>query len=519
MHSGKLKAMLHFAAEAKLRPLGGKAGVSPLEKVLKDFNFAKQRFDSTVDPAAKLALQLLPVTIVLAIVASDPRNTKERRGYAERCFSFLKSKFVTALGISADWGIVWEVLLRLFDHDDHDIAASWDQLGAHIGLLRLLFLEGGLFDTRTWGMPMAATRSLPLPPVVSHSMGEAGVTGSFITEHVGKQVAQQCEFNVAGRPVVLWGPLAAVEKTELGERLQNATALGIGRLEADLLGTSHLRSNLRCFHTPLIQKVFGPSVVGGDPHETQKLKRCFRELWQMLKLPFAYLDAATDEYAKLANMFARATLPGGKLYGRTNRKVWSLCLDADYMAKVEEGHPAPFQHVFPVVRLYMAILDGTIMVERDHALIRAYLEETHGHADIALLEDFLMVRCSKTRPDDMVPVDGIGRQELGHFGLRCARKWREILGARLGIGRHIAKGDPAFNKGKRCLAEKAKHYKHIKKGVLKATGHVASHSSTLLCSMVARPRLGLLGGQHRHANGSLQPGTPQNKFWNPRSTA
>jgi hypothetical protein len=88
-------------------------------------------------------------------------------------------------------------------------------------------------------------------------MAEVGVTGIFITAHVGKQVAKECEFNVNGKPVALWGPLGAIDKTELGDRLQNATALEIDRLEADLLGKSHIRRHLRCVHITLAQKVFG----------------------------------------------------------------------------------------------------------------------------------------------------------------------------------------------------------------------------------------------------------------------
>jgi len=488
---------------------------SPLEEILKDLGFAKQRFDSTVDPAAKLALLLQPVAIVLAIVATDMRNTKERRGSAERAFRFLGTKFASALGISADWGIVWEVLLRLFDVDDHDIAASCDQVEVHIQLLRALFMQGGVFDTRTWGVPMAATGDSALPPKVVHCMSEAGVTGCFITERVGKQVARPCEFNVAGKPVALWGPLGTGEKTELGERLQNATAVAIDRLEADLLGESHLRRHLRCFHLPLLRKVFGRTGQS-DPLETQALKRGFRELWQMLKLPFEVLDAATDEYAKLASFFAHATFPGGKLYGKTNREVWSHCLDADYMAKlcITNGRPAPFQHMFPVVRLYNSILDGTVLVERDHSFIRSHLGETHGRGCLSLLEAVLVVRCSKTPLDAMVPVDGISRGELGDFGLDCAKVWREVLGARLGIGRnHEARRIASEKAG--FASKKAGGFKHIKKGVLKAAGHVSmvaprSATGRFVCGPRAR---------RGHADGGQQPGGRKNKFWNPRFTA
>ena len=147
MHSDKLTAMLQVAQARNLRPLGIPATRAPLEVVLKDLGFAKQRFDCTVDPAGKLALLLLPIATMLAVLATDERNKACRRSLAERALQFLDSKFATALGISADWGIIWEVLLRFFDVADHDIAASSEQVEGHIQLLRILFLKGvGLFS-------------------------------------------------------------------------------------------------------------------------------------------------------------------------------------------------------------------------------------------------------------------------------------------------------------------------------------------------------------------------------------
>lgn len=500
MHSDKLTAMLQYAQKAKLRPLGIRADLSPLTTVLKDLGFAKQRFDSSVDPAGKLALLLLPVATVLAIVASDGRNAKPRRDYAERALRFLNTKFATALGISADWGTIWIVLLRLFDVDDHDIAASRDQVEAHTELLTALFLDGGVFDTRTWGAPLAASVAFPLAPAVVHCMGEVGLSGQFITEHVRRQVARRCEFNVAGNPVALWGPLQDAEKKELGERLQNATTVGIDRLTVELNGLSDLRRHMSCFHIPRLQKVFGPA--GQSDHTgPPNLRRSFRELWQMIGLPPTTLDAATAEYERLATFFVRETLPGSRFYGMTNRKVWSLCLDAKFMERLDRGRPAPYQHVFPVIRFYNSILDGTVIVERDFALVRAFVLATKGNGGIALLEDFLTVRCSRHRLDEIATVEGSRQDELGRLGLACARLWRQVFGARLGIGRSITKSDPIF-KGRRSSMV---GYTRVKKGVLKAAGHVAEGINVVRVA--------------RHAIGSLKPGTPSNKFWNARLPA
>ena len=58
MNSDKIKAMLAAAQREKKRPLGMPQTSYPLDEVMKDLGFAKQRFDSTVDPAGKLALLL-----------------------------------------------------------------------------------------------------------------------------------------------------------------------------------------------------------------------------------------------------------------------------------------------------------------------------------------------------------------------------------------------------------------------------------------------------------------------------
>jgi hypothetical protein len=219
------------------------------------------------------------------------------------------------------------------------------------------------------------------------------------------------------------------------------------------------------------------------------------------------LDAAADEYADLATMFATVILPGGKLYEKSNRQVWSLRLDVDTMAELctDNGRPAPFRHVFHVVRLYSSILDGSVMVERDFALIRDFEHNTGGHRGITLLEDVLVVHVSGPPLVDMVPIDGVCRGELGDFGFACAKLWREVHGARLGIGRDICAGDAIF-KGRRAT-KKTQGFKHIKEGVLKAAGHVAR-----LAPLGSRPVLG-------HASGGQELGARTNKFRNKGLTA
>ena len=76
-------------------------GNEPLPQVIKDFAFAKQRFESTAGPVGKIALMLLPVATLLAHVASDRRHETEQRERAEALLQKLDSKFCLAIGVSA----------------------------------------------------------------------------------------------------------------------------------------------------------------------------------------------------------------------------------------------------------------------------------------------------------------------------------------------------------------------------------------------------------------------------------
>ena len=59
----------------------------PLALVFKCLAFAKQRFDSSAGPVAKMALMLVPIAVLLAYIGSDMRHTKEKR---DRTLALLK---------------------------------------------------------------------------------------------------------------------------------------------------------------------------------------------------------------------------------------------------------------------------------------------------------------------------------------------------------------------------------------------------------------------------------------------
>ena len=72
-NSDKWQNLLVAIQEDNKRAVAVPGVPKPLAGILRHVSFAKQRFDSTADPVAKVALMILPVAVLLAHIASDMR--------------------------------------------------------------------------------------------------------------------------------------------------------------------------------------------------------------------------------------------------------------------------------------------------------------------------------------------------------------------------------------------------------------------------------------------------------------
>ena len=107
--------------------------------------FAKQRFDSTADPVAKMALMTLPLDTLLAHVAPDRRHENAQRDSATALLQKLDTQFCTAIDVSADWGFVCTWILRFFNEAHHDIAKSRSEIDCMLETLDAVFVKGRVF--------------------------------------------------------------------------------------------------------------------------------------------------------------------------------------------------------------------------------------------------------------------------------------------------------------------------------------------------------------------------------------
>ena len=89
----------------------------------------------------------------------------------------------------ADWGIVTQAFLRLFDQADHDIAESVAHIEALIDTLTTLFINGRIFMCATSASAAAGASDIP---ALGRSLKEVGVSPHFVTHAVEKQLRNNC---------------------------------------------------------------------------------------------------------------------------------------------------------------------------------------------------------------------------------------------------------------------------------------------------------------------------------------
>ena len=102
-------------------------------------------FDSSAGPVAKVAFMLLPLATMLAFVGSDERHSACDRARAKAFLKKLDSKFALAIGVCADWGLVTQAFIRLFDKNEHDIAKTYREICVFKNALQILFGQGAVF--------------------------------------------------------------------------------------------------------------------------------------------------------------------------------------------------------------------------------------------------------------------------------------------------------------------------------------------------------------------------------------
>ena len=248
-HSGKWREMIQGLQQDVLKIIGDEA---PLKTVLCHLAFAKQRFESFADPTAKLALLLLPIVALMAFIASDVRNQAAQRDRAVHVLRTLTSEFCTALGMSADYGLICHAFIKLFDAQNHDVARSEAELDWFAKTLKAIFTHGRLLGV----VPLAVASAASAAENPSQATAPEPKQRGFITDAVAKQIRRKVVVRAGGEVVVLWGKPDVEKMRELALRSHVVVDECLDRLRADY-NADLVRRDFACFDVPAIRKAFG----------------------------------------------------------------------------------------------------------------------------------------------------------------------------------------------------------------------------------------------------------------------
>ena len=432
MNSDKWRDLFVAIQEDNIVPVA-QAGIGrkPLEAVVRNLSFAKQRFDSTAGPVGKIALMLLPVATLLAYISSDKRHESEKRERALTLLRKLDNKFCMAVGVSADWGIICNWFLRLFDVAHHDIASSRLQIDCMVETLDAVFKDGRVFETLRQGPGAAAAMQAasgaaaasaePLPCVGAH--GEAP---GFITTTVMSNLRRKYIFLAAGNPVLLWGDPRDAHKAELLERVQNAACLTKERLLADF-PLDDIRSALSMFDRRLVRKGFG------DLPCIWTRKFILRGVSKVAAALGCDQAPAALQYHDVIPFMLEQFSAGKSLAEKTNQEAWARLLDDAFWHLACPKRSVNASRVLrKLIRFYISIEDGECAVERDFAFLRNEQVE-HRTSDGDFLDDCLIAKlCGPRTVAEFEGSASSSREELTPFSRKCACLWRQLYGARLG---------------------------------------------------------------------------------------
>ena len=101
------------------------------------------------------------IALLLAYAASDWRHKKEQRSQASRRLQEMPDHTPT-VGLSASYGEECIGFLRLLDVGGHDPAKTWRQVNEFLARMRVLFVEGFIFNETPAGVAPEAKTCLDI---------------------------------------------------------------------------------------------------------------------------------------------------------------------------------------------------------------------------------------------------------------------------------------------------------------------------------------------------------------------
>ena len=433
-HSKKWQAQL-VAIQQEVLKMPARSAKGALRVVLKHFSFARHRMNSCADPLAKFCLMLMPIALLLSAKTIDERLDSKARGNAADLLKKFQPKYLLAAGAAADWGLITNDFLRVYDHFQHDIANSAADLHAFAETMLACFINGGIFRA----MP-ASSGSTDVRAGAPNGDATQRKNAAFVTERVRLQMKQKAVFRCGSQPQVVWGQVSETDLTDLSSRLRLSAQLAVDRVRAEFCS---LRLAFSCFRCSVVAKAFGPParapIVDQLCSNVEKLARAFGLNERLAVVEYKEIapmvvNTMRAEIGDVSSGLPSTSSPACSGFRVDNKAKWATFGQEFHLNKCFPNRGVPFT-VFPsLIRIYISILDGEVQNERDLGTMRELLEEHSGPLGASLLDDLLMLHLNGPRlPTEVAKTKDNVLVEPTPFTTAAAKLWRQTYGARFGL--------------------------------------------------------------------------------------
>ena len=321
--------------------------------MLRHFSFAKQRYESYAAPQRHWCCLLGAVAVVLACRASDARRPrKERQDYVDRLLQIGPALAIKS-GLSADWGLECRALISKFDVTDHDPSRTQRQIDKWLAKAQVLFMDGQ----------------------VLHESNEGKTCTAIAVQTLMESPEIRFQHD---RVHSLWGPSAKNDAIQAMSSLQTIFSCTKERLKAEFPVNSLLISfaafDLNSWHRACVLQQQGQLeqsdlVFSALARKAKRLSSSY---------PFLRMDPekAAEEMRCVALALVHQNAETWQHESvKDSRPFWAQAVANNVISNLLGRQP---KCVHLMVCWYLAILDGTSVIERDLGGLRSILDEHSG---------------------------------------------------------------------------------------------------------------------------------------------
>lgn len=346
---------LFQSAQKLVKEVDGRQGHG-LQRIMRHYSFAKQRYESHAHPQHVYVLCLTAASLMLATIASSTSEQANRRTQAKKLLEKMTPKHAALAGLSADWNCEAADLIRRFDADHLDPAVFKRVVHDWCGRQRLLFLEGRILQE----------------PVENANHG--GHTLQTATYTAVKNFMEAPPLVYCGQVKYFWHKDAKREVADALDSIQVVCSAALERLKAEF--SNSLVADLSVFD------LFSWQQAKKDPDTFQNfLQQSRRQVGRlcqgMLARPHCpdFIANCWRDFLGVAEELASRVGPCRKL---DNRDLWRVVEDPVFIEGIVGSPCAELKQLF---HMYNGLCSGTSRTERGLGNIQRSLEAHTGPLD------------------------------------------------------------------------------------------------------------------------------------------